>query len=86
MMQQPHYPPQPHAQGENFHLVGQNMAFNPISPPAATSAYRTPSPQATKQGTSTNKKVNIVIDEDENNDANKAVKKNIGIMKRKNDW
>jgi hypothetical protein len=64
MMEQPHYPPQP--------LVGQNMAFNPISPPLA-SVYRTPSPQATKQDTSTNKTVNNVIDEDDNNDANKAV-------------
>jgi hypothetical protein len=57
MMEQPHYPPQP--------LVGQNMAFNPISPPPA-SAYRTPSPQAT------NKTVHNVIDDD-NNDANKTV-------------
>jgi hypothetical protein len=60
MMNQPHYPPQPQVQGEKFHLVG---------------TYGTPSPQATKQGTSTNKTVNIVIDDDENNDANKKVQK-----------
>jgi hypothetical protein len=75
MMNQPQYPPQPQVQGENFHLVGNNMAFNPISSPPAASTYGTPSPQATKQGTSTNKTVNIVIDDDENNDAIKKVQK-----------
>jgi hypothetical protein len=71
MMNQPHYPPQPQVQGENFHLIG---TYGTPSPPAG-STYGTPSPQATKQGTSTNKTVNIVIDDDENNDANKKVQK-----------
>jgi hypothetical protein len=71
MMNQPHYPPQPQVQGEKFHLVG---TYGTPSPPAG-STYGTPSPQATKQGTSTNKTVNIVIDDDENNDANKKVQK-----------
>jgi hypothetical protein len=47
IMHQPNYPPQ--SQGENFHFIGQNMAFNPISPPNSASSYGTPSPQSTEQ-------------------------------------
>jgi hypothetical protein len=47
------------------------MNFNPISPPCA---YGTGTPQAMKQGTSTNEMVNIDIDEDDNNGANRPVK------------
>jgi hypothetical protein len=72
---QQNYLPQPQQQGENFHLVGQSMSFNPMSPPPP-SAYGTPTPQAKKQGTSTNNTVNILIDEDENNDADRAAKCN----------
>jgi hypothetical protein len=66
---------QPQVQGEDFHFVGQNMTFNPVSPPPAATAYGTPSPQGMRQDTSTNKPVTIVVDEDENNDASKSVKK-----------
>lgn len=53
-----------------FHFVGQTMPFNPISP-RPPSAYGTPTPEAMKQGTS----VNIEIDKDDNNDANRTAKK-----------
>lgn len=46
------------------------MGFNPISP-QPPSAYGTPTPQATNQGTSTN----IMIDEEDNNDDSRAAKK-----------
>lgn len=52
---------QPQQQGENFHLVGQNMSFNPMSSP-------------TSQDTAKNV-VNIDIDEPENSDANRGAKK-----------
>ncbi|KAF0924323.1 hypothetical protein E2562_010018 [Oryza meyeriana var. granulata] len=51
------------------------MSFNPISPPPPPSAYGTGTPQAVNQGTSTNNTVNIDIDEDDNNGANRPVKK-----------
>jgi hypothetical protein len=73
-IQRPHYPPQAQLQGENFHLIGQTKTFNPISPPAP-SAYGTTTPPTTKQGTSTHKTVNIEINEDDNNDANRTAKK-----------
>jgi hypothetical protein len=63
---QQNYQPQPQQQGENFHLVGQSMSFNPMSPPA---------PQAQKDGTANNV-VNIDNDEAENSDANRAAKMN----------
>jgi hypothetical protein len=74
-LQQPHYPPQPQLQGENFHLVGQAMSFNPISPPPPPSAYGTSTSQAVKQGTSTKETVNIDIDEEDNSEANRPAKK-----------
>ena len=46
MIHQQNYPPQ--SQGENFHLIGQNVSFNPISPHPASS-FGTPSPQGTEQ-------------------------------------
>jgi hypothetical protein len=67
LIQQPHYPQQPQVQGENFHLVGQPTSFNPISqsPP---SAYGTPQHvNSTKEP--------IVVDEDDNNGANRPVQK-----------
>jgi hypothetical protein len=48
------------------------MGFNPPPPP---SAYGTATPQAVKQGTSTNETVNIYIDEVDNNEANRPGKK-----------
>jgi hypothetical protein len=57
---QQNYQPMPQQQGENFHLVGQNLSFNPMS---------TPPPQA-------NPIVNIEEDEDENSGANVAGKVN----------
>jgi hypothetical protein len=72
-LQRPHYPQQPQLQGENFHLIGQPMSFNPISQSPPPSAYGTPQP--VKQGTSTKEMVNIDIDEDDNNGANRPVKK-----------
>jgi hypothetical protein len=59
---QQNYQSLPQQQGESFHLVGQSMSFNPMSPPA---------PQATKEGTANNI-VNIDGEEPENNDANKS--------------
>ena len=61
--------------GENFHFVGQTMNVNPISPPPPPSAYGTLTPQAVKQGTSTNETVTIDIEEGENSEANRTVKK-----------
>jgi len=61
--------------GENFHFVGQTINVNPISPPPPPSAYGTLTPQAVKQGTSTNETVTIDIEEGENSEANRAVKK-----------
>lgn len=81
MLNQQNYPQQRQGQEENFHLVGQNIFFNPISPP--TSAYGTPSPQATRQGTSTN---NIVIDDDEDNATNKAVNNPMKTVPLKRYW
>ncbi|XP_066350812.1 glutathione S-transferase T2-like [Miscanthus floridulus] len=77
LLQQPQYPPQPHMQGENFHLVGQAMSFNPISPPPPPppSAYGTETSQAMKQGHSTKETVNIDIEEGDNSEANIVVKK-----------
>ena len=60
------YQPAPQQHGENFHLVGQNMSFHPLS---------TPSPQATTEDT-TNNIVNIDEDEADNSGANKATKMN----------
>ena len=74
-LQQPHYLPHPHMPGENFHFVGQTMNVNPISPPPPPSAYGTLTPQAVKQGTSTNKMVTIDIEEGENSEANRVIKK-----------
>ena len=52
------------------------MSFNPITPPPPpSSAYGTATSQAVKEGTSTNETVNIDIDEDDNNEANRPVKK-----------
>ena len=70
-LQQPHYPQQPQIQRENFHLAGQPMGFNPISPPPSACGAL----QAVKQGISTKETVNIDIDEDDNNEANRQVKK-----------
>jgi hypothetical protein len=56
---QQNYQPLPQQQGENFHLVGQSMSFNLMSPPA---------PQATKEGIANNT-VNIDSGEVENSDA-----------------
>lgn len=49
------------------------MSFNPISPPPPPTAYGTP--EAVKHGTSTNDPVNVDIDEDDSNVANRPVKK-----------
>lgn len=57
-------------QGENFHLVGQAMRFNPISPP---SAYGTGTSKA--QGYSMNDPVNLDIGKEDDSEANRAVKK-----------
>ena len=62
-------------QGENFHFVGQTMSFNPISPPAPPSAHGTVTSQTVKRGTSAKETVNIDIEEGENSEANRAVKK-----------
>ena len=66
--------PQAQQQSANFHLVGQTMNFNPISPPPSR-AYGTPPPQVMQQGNSTNNIVDIDVGEDENNDASSAAKK-----------
>jgi hypothetical protein len=58
-MIQQNYHPLPQQQGENFHLVGQSVSFNPMSPPPP-------------QGTANNR---VNIDEAENSDANRAAKK-----------
>jgi hypothetical protein len=50
------------------------MSFNPISQ-SPSSAYGTATPEAAKQGTSTNKSVNIDADEVDNNEANRPAKK-----------
>jgi len=63
-MEQPHYPQQPQVQGENFHLVGQPMSFNPVS--------QSPPPP---QHVNSTKPVSIDIDEDDNNGANRPVQK-----------
>ncbi|KAF0887575.1 hypothetical protein E2562_002294 [Oryza meyeriana var. granulata] len=55
--------------------IHQTMSFNPISPPPLPSAYGTGTPQVVNQGTSTNNTVNIDIDEDDNNGANRPAKK-----------
>jgi hypothetical protein len=63
-------------QGENFHFVGQTMGFNPISPPPAPpSAYGPVPSQTVKQGTLAKETVNIDIEEGENCEANRVVKK-----------
>jgi hypothetical protein len=49
------------------------MSFNPISQSPPPSAYGTP--QSVKQGTSTKETVNIDMDEDDNNGANRPIKK-----------
>lgn len=54
---------------------GQTMSFNPISSPPPPSAYGTVTSQAVKQGTSAKETVNIDIEEGENSEANRAVKK-----------
>jgi len=64
LMEQPHYPQQPQVQGENFHLVGQPMSFNPVS--------QSPPPP---QHVNSTKPVSIDIDEDDNNGANRPVQK-----------
>jgi hypothetical protein len=72
-------------QGENFHLVGQTMSFNLISQ-SPSSAYGTATPEAAKQGTSTNEPVNIDANQVDNNEANRQRRKDIGHLKRKRDW
>jgi hypothetical protein len=64
--------------GENFHLVGHAMSFNPISPPAPPpppGGYRTGSSHVVNQSTSMKETMNIDIEEGENIEANMAVKK-----------
>jgi len=51
------------------------MSFNPISPPAPPSAHGTVTSQTVKRGTSAKETVNIDIEEGENSEANRAVKK-----------
>jgi hypothetical protein len=84
MIQQSHYPPQPQVNGENFHLVGHTMPFNPISPlaptpsaygPAPTPSAYGPAPPQTKKQRTSNNTVNIEIDENDNNDENRTAKK-----------
>jgi len=78
-MQQPHYPLHPQIQGENFHLVGQSMTLDPISPipppPPPPSAYATGRSQGVKQCTSTKETRNIDIEQGDNSEANMVAKK-----------
>ena len=74
MIRQPNYSPQ--SQGENFHLIGQNMAFNPMSPPHPASTYGTPSPGSTEQAVEENTSANKSTEQamEESTAANKTVK------------
>lgn len=64
-LQRSQLPPQPHMRGEDFHLVGQSMSFNPISPPPPPSAY----------GAVPSKPVHIEIDEGENGEEDRPARK-----------
>jgi len=56
----------PQVQGENLHLVGQVMTFNPMSSPPPVNAYGTGVSQPVKQGSSTNNNaVHIDIDSED---------------------
>lgn len=59
MIHQANY--QPQSQEDNFHLIGQNMTFNPISPPDPASSYGTPSPQSTEQAVEENTAANKTV-------------------------
>ena len=66
---------QQQVQGENFHLVGHTMTFNPMSPPPPPNAYGTGTSQPVKQGSSINNTVHIDIDKEETNEAKRGGKK-----------